>query len=215
MGRRVIVSLFVLLAAAVTIEAVGAWADAITGAGARAWLDAGYMTLKAGVAIAFGILVARRGSARRPRRGVTAVIACAAAMLALLTLERPDESTARLLVIAGEAVALLAAGWMLVSTVALGRCFGVLPEARGLVTDGPYRLVRHPLYLGELGACFGLVLASPSTRNLFAAATFAAAQMARMRMEESELTFQFPEYKAYAARTPRLIPITRGQGEAA
>ena len=55
---------------------------------------------------------------------------------------------------------------MLVAALALGRCFGVLPEARGLVTHGPYRLVRHPLYLGELAAMGGLLVASPSPRNL-------------------------------------------------
>jgi protein-S-isoprenylcysteine O-methyltransferase Ste14 len=99
---------------------------------------------------------------------------------------------------------------MLGATLALGRCFGVLPEARGLVTGGPYRVVRHPLYLGELGACAGLVIASPSGWNFALAVVFAVAQGARMRMEEQELSHQFPEYGAYAARTPRLIPLRRG-----
>ncbi len=45
----------------------------------------------------------------------------------------------------------------------LGRSFAILPSARTLVTDGPYRYVRHPLYLFEEIAIVGLVLqyASP------------------------------------------------------
>src|SRR5581483_4368328 len=45
--------------------------------------------------------------------------------------------------------ALLVVGLLLsiVSIASLGRCFGVFPEARGLATGGPYRWIRHPLYL--------------------------------------------------------------------
>jgi protein-S-isoprenylcysteine O-methyltransferase Ste14 len=54
----------------------------------------------------------------------------------------------------------LAAGitWALYSLSYLGRRFSIVPEARGLVTSGPYRLSRHPIYLGEIIAGFGLVL---------------------------------------------------------
>ena len=95
---------------------------------------------------------------------------------------------------------------MLVAALALGRCFGVLPEARGLVTHGPYALVRHPLYLGEFAAMAGLLIASPSPRNLAAGAAFVIAQVTRMILEERALTREFPEYADYAARTPRVVP---------
>jgi protein-S-isoprenylcysteine O-methyltransferase Ste14 len=66
--------------------------------------------------------------------------------------------------------------------------------------------VRHPVYLGELVACAGLLLAAPTTWNAFVAAVFAGAQALRMRLEENELSLQFPEYPGYAAETPRLVP---------
>ena len=40
----------------------------------------------------------------------------------------------------------------------LGRSISILPEARRLVTSGPYALVCHPLYLGEFVAVVGVAL---------------------------------------------------------
>jgi protein-S-isoprenylcysteine O-methyltransferase Ste14 len=88
----------------------------------------------------------------------------------------------------------------------LGRSFSLLPEARRLVTTGPYRHIRHPLYLAGLVGSLGAML---QYREPWAAlvviATFAF-QVWRMDFEEQVLGKAFPEYKAYAAKSWRLIP---------
>src|SRR5712671_2760530 len=62
--------------------------------------------------------------------------------------------------------------WALYSLSYLGRAFSIVPEARGLVTSGPYRFVRHPIYLGEIVAGVGLVLPTLFTLHLMLFALF-------------------------------------------
>ena len=99
-------------------------------------------------------------------------------------------------------------GAMLALTVllVLGRSFSILPEARRLVLHGPYRFVRHPLYATELVVQLGVLiqLAIWPTIPLFLVQLLFLVE--RMRIEEAVLSQAFPEYTAYARRTPRLIP---------
>jgi len=44
----------------------------------------------------------------------------------------------------------------LYAVLELGRSFSVMPEARRLVTNGPYSVIRHPVYLGEAVALAGV-----------------------------------------------------------
>ncbi len=101
----------------------------------------------------------------------------------------------------------LAASILAVMTLSfLGRSFSVMPEARRLVTDGPYGIVRHPLYLFELLGVIGIVLQLRSAAGLAMLAGIAALQMARARWEEGVLERAFPEFAAYRARVPFVIP---------
>jgi protein-S-isoprenylcysteine O-methyltransferase Ste14 len=88
----------------------------------------------------------------------------------------------------------------------LGRSFSVMAETRQLVTAGPYRFVRHPLYLTEGIAIIGLFIQFASAWTALLLAAQAAFQLRRMHNEELVLTASFPEYVAYRQNTARLIP---------
>jgi protein-S-isoprenylcysteine O-methyltransferase Ste14 len=101
-------------------------------------------------------------------------------------------------------IGLLGYGLVLWSLVVLGHSFGIAPADRGLVTRGPYRLVRHPMYLGELILRSALVVSSP--QPLLATALMVALimiQVIRALREERIIN----AYSAYASRVRyRLIP---------
>jgi protein-S-isoprenylcysteine O-methyltransferase Ste14 len=169
-------------------------------------LGAAYQVLIAAVlAVVVGAAVRRPASSEEATHPL-AYLATAAAVGSLYFVRIPDGSPGNLAVV-GDVIALASAVWMLLSVVTLGRCFGLLPEVRGLVTRGPYRLVRHPIYLGEIGALIGLTVASASIANVLVIAAFIIAQSIRMRFEEAALEKHFPEYRAYAAGRPRVIPF--------
>jgi protein-S-isoprenylcysteine O-methyltransferase Ste14 len=89
----------------------------------------------------------------------------------------------------------------------LRRSLSIIPEARRLVTGGPYRLIRHPLYAAEMLAACALVMDRPGMWATLMLVPFIAVQMLRARFEEGLLTRTFPEYKQYAGQTRRLIPL--------
>ena len=206
MGRLVVVALFALFAAANVAGAIGAVSSAVVSPELHRWLVAGYWLLKLAVACAFAYFVAVREPARRPAREPVAFAACAGAIASVAALQSPASDAPTALLVAGELLTLAGGAWLLVAVLTLGRCFGVLPEARGLVTRGPYGLVRHPVYLGELAAMLGLVIGALAPWNLICFAVACAAQRVRMGLEERALACEFPEYRAYAARTPRFVP---------
>jgi protein-S-isoprenylcysteine O-methyltransferase Ste14 len=88
----------------------------------------------------------------------------------------------------------------------LGRSVSLIAEARKLVTDGPYRFVRHPLYLGEQVAIAGVLLQYLSPVAILVFAVQIALQFYRMSCEEKVLAAAFPEYAAYTQRTWRVLP---------
>ncbi len=88
----------------------------------------------------------------------------------------------------------------------LGRSFSAMPEARRLVTTGPYSIVRHPLYLIELLGVIGIVLQVRSLAGVGLLALIVTLQIARARWEEAVLDRAIPEFAAYRRQVPFLIP---------
>lgn len=92
----------------------------------------------------------------------------------------------------------------------LRRSFSIIPEARRLVTSGPYRLSRNPLYFGEGVASIGVVLPVFGPAHLVLLAIFITSQLLRIRWEERILGEAFPEdYPRYLRRVPMLVPLWR------
>jgi protein-S-isoprenylcysteine O-methyltransferase Ste14 len=92
----------------------------------------------------------------------------------------------------------------------LGRRFSglvAIQPGHELVTDGVYRIIRHPSYLGACILMFGWALAFRSGVGLILAALIIPPLLARIRSEEALLRAQFGEqYEAYCRRTARLVP---------
>jgi protein-S-isoprenylcysteine O-methyltransferase Ste14 len=101
-------------------------------------------------------------------------------------------------------------GFAVWARVHLGRNWGMpmtVKEEPELVTSGPYRFVRHPIYTGILTAVVGTALAI-NLLVLVVAVAVAAFFIYSARVEERNLGAIFPiAYPAYRARTKMLIPF--------
>ena len=88
----------------------------------------------------------------------------------------------------------------------LGRNFSLIPQTRRLVTSGPYRFMRHPVYVGEMVAALGLVVWAATIPKTLVFVALAGCEVYRALQEESLLNRAFPEYGEYASKTARFIP---------
>jgi len=74
-------------------------------------------------------------------------------------------------------------GWA-AALATLGRSFGVVPADRGLVSHGPYRFVRHPIYAFEALFFLGYLMAVPTPRSFIVIAAWTVLQVGRIIREE-------------------------------
>jgi protein-S-isoprenylcysteine O-methyltransferase Ste14 len=97
-------------------------------------------------------------------------------------------------------------GFAVLVLVQLRRSFSIMPEARELVTSGPYRVVRHPLYLAEEIAAVGSIMQFLSPWTAILLVVHIIFQLRRIANEEAVLTEVFPQYAVYRMHTARVVP---------
>jgi protein-S-isoprenylcysteine O-methyltransferase Ste14 len=113
----------------------------------------------------------------------------------------------------GPELRLLSTGLVILGTILsvycirqLGRSFSIMATARELVTEGPYKIIRHPLYGAELIAIAGAVIGHWSPAAAVLGLAWLGLQIRRAQNEERVLRESFPEYSDYARRVPMLVP---------
>jgi protein-S-isoprenylcysteine O-methyltransferase Ste14 len=97
--------------------------------------------------------------------------------------------------------AFYAMGWRNLRTMPL------IPEEARLVTDGPYRLIRHPMYTAVLLVVWALIIDDFSLFRLASGLVLTLNQIIKLLYEEHLLMRHFPEYTAYMRTSKRLIPF--------
>jgi protein-S-isoprenylcysteine O-methyltransferase Ste14 len=107
---------------------------------------------------------------------------------------------------AGLGFQLLGLALAMASLAALGRSFGFVAADRGLVTRGPYAVVRHPVYAAYVLIQCGYVLQAISVRNVAVLALATSCNAGRAICEERVLA-EHPDYAPYRKRVRRrLLP---------
>lgn len=81
------------------------------------------------------------------------------------------------------------------------------PTQGGLVTRGPYRYVRNPIYAAAWLIIWTGVAVHWSPMNGLLAAVVAVTLLVRIACEERLLRAAYPEYAEYSRKTARLVPF--------
>jgi protein-S-isoprenylcysteine O-methyltransferase Ste14 len=83
---------------------------------------------------------------------------------------------------------------------------GAAPTAGELVTTGPYRFWRHPIYAAVILFAIAAALSHQTASAFACTAAIIGGMSLRMRSEEQFLSENYPGYRSYAAKTARILP---------
>jgi protein-S-isoprenylcysteine O-methyltransferase Ste14 len=164
------------------------------------------------LALAYFTMLVVLYSTRLPKRGTdhrlaVVFIAFTGTFSALASPFLPGGGRREGLVLVADLLATCGLAYSVWGLAYLRRSFSIIPEARRLVTGGPYSLSRHPVYLGEIVAAIGINLATAGLPGALAVAYFILCELLRIRWEEGVLARAFPDdYPTYALRVPRYLP---------
>ena len=164
------------------------------------------------LALAYFTMLVVLYSTRLPKRGTdhrmaVVFIAFTGTFSALAAPFLPGGGRREGLVLVADILATVGLAYSVWGLAYLRRSFSIIPEARRLVTGGPYGLSRHPVYLGEILTAVGVNLATAGWPGAVAVVYFIVCELLRIRWEEGVLARAFPdEYPAYAKRVSRYFP---------
>jgi protein-S-isoprenylcysteine O-methyltransferase Ste14 len=152
--------------------------------------------------------VVRLPTKRADRRPLVILVSFVGTFCVVATGFLPANPHGPLSVLIADLLITVGMAWAVWGLAYLRRSFSIIPEARRLVTGGPFALSRNPLYLGEGIASIGVVLPGFSVWHVLLLAVFVTSQLLRINWEQKVLLEAFgDEYLGYRRRVPMLVPF--------
>lgn len=136
---------------------------------------------------------------------IAATVILIAAMVALYRLDALFSPSP--IVVAFQVVAMALMAWARFSFGQRSFNFTAAPQTGKLITEGPYKFIRHPIYAAIWLFSWAGVAAHISMANVALAIMVLVALIMRIACEEFCLRRQFPDYMGYSKHTARLIPF--------
>jgi protein-S-isoprenylcysteine O-methyltransferase Ste14 len=111
------------------------------------------------------------------------------------------------LVIAVQAIAVGLMVWARITFGLRSFHYAANPTEGGLVTTGPYKFIRHPIYAAIVYFVLAGVAGNLSWNNVALFAVICLGVWIRIFCEERLIVTEYPEYSQYAKRTKRIVPF--------